>query len=303
MKQSVFLILTLCSTLMYGQYYGNYHINFDNEYGLENLFIDTISNDNNIWEIGAPDKIVFDSAYSLPNAICTDTANSYPVNDTSVFLIRNLADGGFEKTHTVILGGRYKIDSDTLKDFGKIEFSPDNGVTWVDLLTDTVYSEKGCYDWWSEKPTFTGKTDGWKEFYVWLAGFGWEFDIGGWDANDTVIYRFTFISDSVQTNRDGWILDDLHFEDYYESIEERGFNSFNSSVFPNPAHHLVNIEFSNEASKNYNISIYDVNGRLTMSDDTRTGLIQFDLSNLSAGVYFYRIKFENNISLGKILRK
>ena len=74
-------------------------------------------------------------------------------------------------------------------------------------------------------------------------------------------------------------------------------------MFPNPLTHLAIIEFSNETSSNYNVSIYDVNGRLTMSDYTRIGLIEIDVSNLSAGVYFYRIKFGNYLSFGKILKK
>lgn len=303
MRIKTLIFLTFFSNVVFGQYYGNYGINFDNEVGLENLFIDTLSNSENIWEIGTPNKIGFDSAYSTPNAICTDLNNPYPTNDTSVFLIKNLADGGFEYNHTVILVGKYKIDSDTLKDFGRIEFSPDNGTTWIDLLTDTVYKEKWCYEWWSEKPCFTGHTNEWKEFSVWLAGFGREFGIGGWDSNDTVIYKFSFISDSIQTNKAGWILDDLHFEDFWETIQESNFNSFISSAYPNPANDFVNIKFSNEMSKSYNVLIYDINGRIARNIETQSGLVKIDINDFKLGMYFYRIYDKNKMSFGQILKE
>lgn len=303
MKIKALIILAFCSNVVFGQYYGNYEINFDNEYGLENLYIDTVSNTKNIWEIGSPNKIGFDSAYSNPNTICTDLNNPYPINDTSVFLIKNLADGGFKYDHTVILAGKYKIDTDSLKDFGRIEFSPDNGTTWIDLLTDTVYQEKWCYMWWSEKPCFTGKTDGWQYFSVWLAGFGNEFDIGGWESNDTVIYKFSFISDSIQTNQDGWILDDLHFEDWEEAIKENKFNTFESFTYPNPANDFVNLEFSNKLNRIYNITIYDINGRIMGNTVTQSGLVEINLSNYKLGTYFYRIYFENKISTGQIIKE
>jgi hypothetical protein len=38
------------------------------------LVIDTVNYHHNIWQIGKPNKTVFDSALSLPNAIVTDTA-------------------------------------------------------------------------------------------------------------------------------------------------------------------------------------------------------------------------------------
>src|ERR1700747_2873685 len=63
-----------------------------------NLYDDTISNPLNIWQIGSPHKPVFASAYTNPNVIVTDTANHYPVNDTSSFIISHTAGLGFTYT-------------------------------------------------------------------------------------------------------------------------------------------------------------------------------------------------------------
>ncbi len=74
--------------------YDTYFLNFDNQHGLQHLTIDTISNPNNIWQIGSLHKTVFTNAYSVPNALVTDTINTYPINDTSTFIITNVARGG-----------------------------------------------------------------------------------------------------------------------------------------------------------------------------------------------------------------
>ena len=45
---------------------------------------------SNIWQIGKPQKIIFDSASTVPNAIVTDTINFYPINNISRFGIKIL---------------------------------------------------------------------------------------------------------------------------------------------------------------------------------------------------------------------
>ena len=49
-------------------------INFDDSTYLNYIFIDTANCPDNIWQVGSPDKIVFDEAYSLPNAIVSETS-------------------------------------------------------------------------------------------------------------------------------------------------------------------------------------------------------------------------------------
>ena len=51
------------------------------------ILIDTTI-DNNIWQIGKPSKSLFSSALSSPNAIITDTSNTYPINNESYFYLK-----------------------------------------------------------------------------------------------------------------------------------------------------------------------------------------------------------------------
>lgn len=206
-----------------------YTINFEDTVSMQYLRIDTASNPNNIWQVGAPQKTIFINAYSSPNVIVTDTVNPYPINDTSSFIIVAIAGDGYTFPHTASLQGEYSVNSDTLTDFGMIEFSPDNGTSWYDIVNDTFITNNIFMppDW----VILTGNSNGWQPFYVNIAALGPLFNI---QLFDTVLWRFSFISDSIQTNKDGLMFDDLHFEDYVESIPEIQHDNL-ISISPNPA--------------------------------------------------------------------
>lgn len=304
MRKLMTLVIIVISISAYSQNYWDYNINFEDTSQFFRLKIDTISNPNNIWHIGEPQKTIFTSAYSIPNAIVTDTVNSYPVNDTSIFVIKHVSDwlGGFQMPHTVILGGKYQINSDTINDFGILEFSPDNGNTWINLLTDTIYQNQWCYEWWSAKPALTGNSSGWTDFYVWVAGFGPVFNI---QPGDTVQYKFTFISDSIQTNKDGLIYDDLHFEDWAEGINENQ-NQFDTKTYPNPTSGIIEIQFLNEKNETFEFTLFDSNGRIILTKrTTNKSSIELDLNNYNSGIYVYKILNQRNrtMSFGKILKQ
>jgi len=58
----LFIVLSISA---YSQEYWDYDINFEDTNQFFRLNIDTISNPNNIWQIGEPQKTVFTSAYSI----------------------------------------------------------------------------------------------------------------------------------------------------------------------------------------------------------------------------------------------
>jgi len=104
-------------------------------------------------------KNVFSEAQLSTNAIITDTINPYPINDTSVFTVIHKVNLALAHKGKMALSGHYKVDSDSLKDYGLIEYSPDNGITWLDMINDELF------DWSSDKPVLTGSSD-WSYFYV-----------------------------------------------------------------------------------------------------------------------------------------
>lgn len=291
----LFLVLLLFEINSYGQWEldGNFTLNFDNETHLNHLTIDSISNPQNIWIIGPPNKAELTDPYSTPNVIITDTSKSYPINDTSTFIIRNTALGrGFEWPHTVWLQGMYYVDTDTLSDFGGIEFSPNNGHTWLDILNDTIVLDSSSNFSWSwarygERPVLSGNSNGWKTFWVHLAELGHTYNV---QFGDTVLYRFSFISDSLDFERDGLMFDDLHFEDFIEGIESPGFELFNSRCFPNPTSGELFIEVPIDNMSNVEVFIYDTSARTVYhnSDITDTQIL-VPTELYSEGLYYYKV--------------
>jgi Secretion system C-terminal sorting domain len=271
-----------------------YDLNFEDTSTLQHLVIDSNMNHNNLWQVGVPQKTIFTSAHSFPKAIVTDITNPYPINDTSSFEVINLATGeGWQLPHTVILAGFYEVDSDTLTDFGTIEISPDNGTTWIDLINDTSYSL--YYQWWTPEPVLTGNSDGWQQFSVWLAPLGPLFNV---QVNDTILYRFTFYSDSIQTSRDGLMFDDLHFEDWAEGIQE--FQNNNQILIsPNPVTAELKI-FTNKPVHNTHVQVINNFGQI-VADIQNFNDETIDVSYLENGIYLLKYSDTTEFSIKKFI--
>ncbi|HEY9187995.1 MAG TPA: T9SS type A sorting domain-containing protein [Ignavibacteria bacterium] len=306
MKTQILFLFLFITVVSFSQssYDNNYNLSFDDTSVFFKIQKDTIHHLHNIWQIGKPNKQIFLNAYSAPNVIVTDTVNAYPINDTSVFVIKNISDclGGFQWPHTVILSGKYYVNSDTLNDYGTIEFSPDNGNTWINLITDTIYSMYHLYEWNTQKPVLTGNSNGWVDFYVWVAGFGPFFNI---QPGDTVQYRFSFISDSIQTNKDGLMYDNFHFEDWAEFIEKHMVDEIELKLYPNPTNAYFTIEIFNNVNSNYNFDLYDQDGQIVLRKEFHQVNITIDIKSLKNGIYVYKlIDLESDCtSYGKIIKE
>lgn len=303
MKQftlSIFLTLTHSLIAQFPCWTGEnvYYINFDDGQCMEGLYIDTASNVNNIWQSGSPQKTVFNSAYSTPNSIVTDTINPYPINDTSSFIISHIAGSGFYYGHTASILGYYMVNSDSLNDYGSIELSPDNGNTWIDIINDNSVSS-ACD---SQIPTLTGNSNGWKYFDFNVLSTA---ETLGITAGDTLKYRFTFISDSNLDSPDGLMFDNFIFVDYVEGIDEIGFDKIESKIFPNPAMNTITIEFDNPLQSKFELKIINNLGKEILNRSIfKENSIMIDISNLDAGVYTYILQSSESKrwSNGKLIK-
>lgn len=247
------------------------------------LEIDTMSNPSNIWQVGNPDKTVFTGALFGSNAIVTDSLDPYPTNDTSSFTIVHPIGNGFYNSDRVSIQAEYQVNSDSLTDFGLIEFSPDNGLSWIDLLNDTVYD-----DWysWGDRPVLTGNSNGWQVFTVDIGLLG---EVIQFEPEDTVLYRFSFISDSVQTGLDGLVYDQFYFDDWAMGINEKSIDNIDSKVYPNPTNGSFTIEFDNQHHSIFELVLTDGLGRQVYTENTNRNSLNLLSDRLESGFYFYRL--------------
>lgn len=257
----------------YNAYYGSFTLDSTNHSGS--------------WQIGKPQKPVFDSARSYPNAIITDTLSPYPVNDTSVFLFK--VDNYYRVSGRwyIFMGIQfdYKLDIDS-GEVVKVEIATDSGTHWIDLMKeDTAYD----ISWNAGKPILTKSTNGWTIFSV--SFYDWAVDSHNNDSSkyahifntDSTYIRFTFISDSVQTNKDGWMIDNLFLHQYTESVETITNNNL-ISIYPNPAGDYIYIKANYNYYAKPEVMIYNLQGQevYATKELPKNGYLHV---NLPAGMY------------------
>lgn len=248
----------------------------------------TIDNDN-LWEIGLPSKTKFDSAYSGQIALITDSLNYYPNNCNHTFLIKipypdyHWGEG--------ILSFYHRFNTDTLVDRGLIEVSYDNGNSWINLLDDHQCIATSFIGMYADtingsKYGFSGNSNGWQyvEIYWWMDA------LTGKSAsvnNYFRMLRFRFVSDNNNTNKEGWMIDDIVFRGYDISgaIEEKSEEYL--KVYPIPAKDVINFQIPNEDYFNFNLILYNMSGAYLRKYNLSNR--QIDISDLHSGSYIYEI--------------
>lgn len=287
-------IFTLLCFPAWSQFRPCIHIDFNDKGCLMQFYADTVSNPNNIWQIGKPQKQVLDSAYIGRNALITDTLNFYPSNDTSYYIGYHYAEY-FALSQWAFLDGQYNVNSDSMADYGTIEISYDTAKTWINLIDSTIYSDK-IY-WESEVPILSGNSKGWKSFRVFLGELSREFNIL---EDDLVYFRFGFIADSNSDTLDGLMYDYLWLEDNGLGLEDSHSGKLSSKSYPNPAKNSILIEFENDTQNQIELFIYDSMGQQMKYVQTKNNSsLKVDLTKYASGNYFYKLI---DLSSGRIGR-
>lgn len=276
------------------------------------IIIDTTG--GNLWSIGKPQKTFFDSAHSTTKAIVTDTISNYPPNDTSsfIYIIRN----PYTQTCITCMEFWHKYDMDSLDDKGIIDASYDGGNSWL-LVSDTSNNPFGFNFMWggdyhasngnytNHNLVTSGKSDGWIQ-----SSFCWQWYLPV--KTDTIIImpdslmiRFTFISDSIIKNKEGWMIDDIVTssggEQQCSGIKEKLFDS-NISIFPNPFSTQTTL-YSDNLLKNATLTVYNSFGRQVTQSVIPSGARNLTIyrNNLPSGLYFIRLTEENKIYTDKLV--
>ena len=275
---------------------------FEDSTNLEYLSINQ-GTGTNIWQIGAPEKIEYVQDVNLPGVIITDRLLPYPINDTSSFTIKIPLPS--EATDYLIYG-QYYVDSDSLNDYGKIEYSHDNGETWVLISDDTTVFSHWSSDsltfpgYWGEdsKPVLTGKSDGWQSFTIDLIH---SYSIFGNPNHftDVACYRFTFISDSIFDNRDGLMFDNLMIMNIFAfDIDEK--DTEEHFVYPNP---IGSEELHFKLADISQAEIYALDGRAILKE-RGNGIQKVNIDKLVAGTYILQLKSNSKVLYtGKFIKE
>jgi len=281
------LIVRSSSAQFYTQYFDGADTSLYNA-----ILIDIDPDSSNVWQIGTPQKTIFNSAATQPNAIVTDTINFYPTNDTSRFIAKVYLNSW--TWGIFALQWKQKLDMDTSFDGGIIEYSTDSGSTWINVFNNPyVYNFYG-YDSLNADTlsggeyAFSGTDSTWRDIWLcfdmsWLQQFQW---------NDTLLFRFTLLSDSVNNNKEGWLIDNmLSHITIVHTIKETEQDKY-LNVYPNPANNIVHIQA--EKIMDFHIieqmELVDPLGRVVEKWTNIPTKFWFDASKYNDGLYFLKVK-------------
>jgi hypothetical protein len=301
MKKFLLLLLSACAwcftgkTILAQQDYDS--VTF--EYPVNKILIE--NSGDNIWQIGTPQKTFFDSAHSGAKAIVTDTLNYYPPDNTSrfIYIIRH----PYTQTCYTSMEFWHKYDMDPNGDKGIIEASYDGGYSWEEVKDTSNYDPWwGTYFMWeadyhestgeyTQHPvTTTGTSDGWiKSMFIWQ----WWIPVLSADSiiinPDSLMIRFTFISDGITENKEGWMIDDiLTYSGDWTQCSSINENSPEKalSVSPNPFSSRTSLQCSFPI-QDAELTICNISGQIVrhLSHLHDQGTI-IDRDNLPAGIYF-----------------
>jgi hypothetical protein len=274
-------------------------------------FIHINPSSQNIWQIGEPQKAYFNSAYSVPNAMVTDTTNFYPANNVSSFdlYVGQFNMGGLSGwwyPYDIFIDFRHKFDTDTLMDGGYITVSWDKGLTWMNIINDSVYPEEHP-NWmylpfggnpnlyspdnvlFNGEPGFSGKSDGW--VHTCLAWWVWPVKTALDFPPDTMIIRFNFISDNVPNNKEGWMIDHIRIFsiDLGSGFRENQAERKRSYIAPNPLRSKASVTFD-KTYENVEYSLLDVTGRIcAVGKPGKCSQFNLNRGNISPGIYLLKV--------------
>ncbi len=242
----------------------------------------------NIWQVGRPQKIIFDSAATLPNALVTDTINLYPINNTSRFTFKIVP---WVTWGLLAIQWKQKLDMELHHDGAIIEYSIDTGNTWQNVFNDPhVYTFYGFQvanqdTLLSGEYAMSGTDSVWRD--LWLC-----FDMSWLSFNDSIYFRYTFKSDSVNNNNEGWMIDNLmaHITILHPVKEVNKKDYLN--IYPNPGKGVVNVEIQKIQDFHMieNMELITATGTLIKQWRNIPGKFWFDTSKFPDGIYFLKVK-------------
>lgn len=255
---------------------------------------------DSLWQFGEPQKLLFDSAYSVTNCWVTDTLNAYGDSRDDYFTVKLPVT----QPNNLIFSFWHRYDTDSLADGGIVEVSLDNGVTYQDYLETFApplegYASENMYEatdtLFDGRAGFSGNSGGWI-----YSRIQWIWVIPVKTTPDSIFIRFRFVSDTRGNAGDGWMIDDLDisFVDIPGAIVDPEAR-VSLALAPNPVQSSTRVTFEAKPGKQYRLYLHDLMGRRLFSDQvSEPGIYDLALESLPSGQYWLMLE-ENGKLVGR----
>lgn len=314
MKRLLLFFVCLAISILAKTQYFNGNINFENPLLVsENkpLKFEILMGRhlNNIWQVGHPQKVFFDSAYEGKNVIVTDTLLPYPINAYSYFDVKFYNMTSLGSILMANFSFYHKFETEKGKAGGYILASTDNGITWDKIIDKNnqitfcdvcQFKEAGGLYKYNDtlengNSAFSGKSNGWQGVFIRFGSSAVKKQ-----PFDTLIFRFVFEANNSQNPTDGWMIDNIWFDNDYTSSIAKNTNN-NLSIYPNPTMGSTTFQTINNEDIQ-NITIKDVLGKEVYTQTAvKQNSITLNFSHLPKGCYFTIVETEKGLSTQRLI--
>lgn len=261
--------------------------------------------DTGLWQIGAASKVFFAQGGIGSSGLLTDSAKGYLPNKDEYVDVR------FENFDLNIrLAFWHRFDTDTLADGGYIEVSYDQGITWQDIHQNDSNHQPIYMNVYGMYPESAALGNGKRGFSgrsadTVLSIIEWVWNIPLKTEPDSIWLRFHFYSDSLDNNKEGWMIDRM--ETSFDEVW--GFDDLTNphriKAYPNPGKGFYTLEYLTESLTNYELFVYDFQGKRVLNQ-TLNGqkYSELDLSEYPSGMYFYTLMEKGSVVYaGKLVKE
>jgi hypothetical protein len=239
---------------------------------------------HNLWQIGKPQKTIFHSAATIPNALITDTINNCIPNDTSIFIFATT----IYQYGITALRWQQKLDVIKHHDICSLEFSTDQQASWQNAFTSPISHNFYGFNINNIDTSLNGQiglsgTDStWRDIWFCIYNFG---------NFDTIFYRYSMITDSSTTPREGWMIDNLFSHQTIMHIVKENEKSKYVKVYPTISSNQITVEaLMLEANQEIEgIEIFSIDGRLKKKYNKCPSKFVVEVNDLTAGKYFLKV--------------
>ena len=267
----------------------------------QQYFVIDTSQSNNIWQYAKVNKPGFAQLNTI--ALTTDSVANYSVNDTSSVLFKIIFSTMNTTIHDFTSLGitlHHKYQTDSLHDGLRFEFFDAYSQTWLPGtwgLKNLVLNRDSSYNWgayYMADPLSGNQA----AFHYSRLAYG---EPGVKGSIDSVLLRFTFVSDNIQNNKAGWLIDSIIIEAgmfITGGFKECKLAQNNYLAYIDGNKLIINSLLKENRQSDF--TLFDMMGREILIDEVRYGLNAIDVSSLRAGYYIVKVKNQKGVFTKKL---
>ncbi len=254
------------------------------------VFADTTNDPAELWTITASPSVpkweaTSSTFYSDPTSFTDSKTGNYSNNATVTMTLTDAINISGYTNPRLTYWTKFDIESNW--DYGQVDVSTNNGSTWIPL--DGEYTQPGVGSFQPNgEPLYDGIIANWVQEKISLANY----------LSSQFKVRFQLKSDGG-VRADGWYVDDIGILIYTiptssqdDAVTVTKFEL--EQNYPNPFNPSTIIKYAISNKQFVSLKVYDVLGNhvaTLINEEKPEGnyKIEFDASNLSSGIYYYRI--------------